>query len=94
VLRRLVFPLSRGALLSVGIYVGLNAWNNFLLPLILTQSASTAVLPLGLVKFQGLYGQNIPAIMAAVLLALAPLLVVYIAARRRVLAGLSGFVAR
>jgi raffinose/stachyose/melibiose transport system permease protein len=87
---RLVVPLSRGVLVGVGIYVGLSAWNNFLLPLIVTESTATAVLPLGLVKFQGLYGVNVPAIMAAVLLSAAPLLVLYLVARKRVLAGLSG----
>jgi ABC-type glycerol-3-phosphate transport system permease component len=90
----LILPLSRGVLVSVGIYAGLNAWNNFLLPLILTQSSSTLVLPLGLVKFQGLYGVDVPALMAAVLLSAVPLFLVYVVARRKVLAGLSGFVVR
>ena len=68
VFRRLVVPLSRPVLATLAIYNGLNVWNNFLLPLILTQSSSVAVLPLGLYKFEGQYAVNVPAVMAAVLL--------------------------
>ena len=42
ILWRLVLPLARPALVTVAIYDGLNVWNGFLFPLILTQSPSTA----------------------------------------------------
>ncbi len=48
---RLVFPMARPVLAVVSIYAGLGAWNNFLLPLILTQSNNDMVLPLGLYRF-------------------------------------------
>lgn len=86
----LVVPLSRPVLATVGIYDGINAWNNFLLPLVLTQSNSNAVLPLGLYKFEGQYGVDVPAIMAAVLLSVIPLVVLYVAMRRQFVKGLSG----
>ena len=41
------------ALATLSIYDGLNVWNNFILPLVLTQSNSVAVLPLGLTKLEG-----------------------------------------
>jgi len=90
----LIVPLSRPVLATVAIYDGINAWNNFLIPLVLTQSNSTAVLPLGLFKFEGLYGVNVPAIMAAVLLSVIPLLVLYLAMRRQFVNGLSGVAMR
>jgi len=43
-LRRLVLPLSRPAISTVGIYTAINAWNGFLFPLILTQSDDKRVL--------------------------------------------------
>jgi len=52
------------------------------------------VLPLGLFKFEGLYGVNVPAIMAAVLLSVIPLLVLYLAMRRQFVNGLSGVAMR
>ncbi|MDA8295405.1 MAG: carbohydrate ABC transporter permease [Actinomycetota bacterium] len=90
----LIVPLSRPVLATVAIYNGLNVWNNFLLPLVLTQSNSNAVLPLGLFKFQGEYGIDVPAIMAAVLLSVIPLVILYIAMRRQFVRGLSGVAMR
>jgi len=94
VFRRLIWPLSRPVLATLAIYNGLNVWNNFLLPLVLTQSASVAVLPLGLTKLEGLYSVNVPAVMAGVLLSVLPLLVLFIFMRRQVMNSLGGIVAR
>jgi hypothetical protein len=68
VFRRLIVPLSKPVLATLAIYDGLNVWNNFILPLVLTQSNNVAVLPLGLTKLEGQYAINVPAVMAAVLL--------------------------
>ena len=85
----LAFPLTRPALVTVSIYNGLLIWNNFLLPLILTQSPDTRVLPLGLVAFQGQYSINVPAILASVVLTTLPILVLYAIGRRQLLSGLT-----
>src|SRR3984957_19787735 len=53
VFRRLIVPLSKPVLATLSIYDGLNVWDNFILPLVLTQSNSVAVLPLGLTKLEG-----------------------------------------
>ncbi|MBO0803712.1 MAG: carbohydrate ABC transporter permease [Nocardiopsaceae bacterium] len=94
VFRRLIWPLSRPVLATLAIYDGLNVWNNFLLPLVLTQSSSVAVLPLGLTKLEGLYSVNVPAVMAGVLLSVLPLLVLFIFMRRQVMNSLGGMIAR
>jgi raffinose/stachyose/melibiose transport system permease protein len=94
VFRRLIWPLSRPVLATLAIYNGLNVWNNFLLPLVLTQSSNVAVLPLGLTKLEGLYSINVPAVMAGVLLSVLPLLVLFVVMRRQVMNSLGGIVAR
>lgn len=86
---RLALPLVRPAVVTVGIYDALNVWNGFLFPLILTQSPETRVLPLSLWTFQGEFSVNIPAVLASVVLATLPLLVVYIVARRQLVSGLT-----
>jgi raffinose/stachyose/melibiose transport system permease protein len=85
----LVFPLSRPALVSVVIYNFVQVWNNFLFPLILTQSPSKRLLPLAIVSFQGQFSMDVPALMAAVLLSAIPLIVAYIVGRRYLLRGLT-----
>ncbi|WP_432485879.1 carbohydrate ABC transporter permease [Kineococcus esterisolvens] len=86
---RLAFPLTRPAIVTVGIYNALQVWNGFLLPLVLTQSPEKRVMPLALWTFQGQYTVNIPAVLAAVVLSTLPILVVYVIGRRQLIAGLT-----
>jgi raffinose/stachyose/melibiose transport system permease protein len=86
---RLALPLTRPALVTVTIYNALLIWNGFLLPLVLTQSPNLRVLPLALRTFQGQYGINVPAVLAAVLLSALPILVLYVVGRRQMLSGLT-----
>jgi raffinose/stachyose/melibiose transport system permease protein len=88
-LRRLAFPLTRPALVTVAIYQGLTVWNNFLLPLILIQSPEQRPLPLALWAFQGQYGINVPAIAASVVLTALPIVILYAVGRRQLLSGLT-----
>lgn len=88
-LRSLVSPLSRPALVTVVIYNALMVWNNFLFPLILTQSSNVQTLPLALQQFQGQYGTNVPGLMAAVFLSALPIIFLYMVARRQLLGGLT-----
>jgi raffinose/stachyose/melibiose transport system permease protein len=85
----LAFPLTRPALATVSIYNGLSIWNGFLLPLILTQSPEQRTLPLALWTFQGEYGVNVPAVLASVVLATLPIVVLYALGRRQLLSGLT-----
>ena len=85
----LALPLARPALMTVGVYVGLNVWNGFLFPLILTQSSSVRVLPLSLWTYQGQFAVNVPAVLAAVTLSAVPVLAAYIVGRRQLVSGLT-----
>jgi raffinose/stachyose/melibiose transport system permease protein len=91
---RLAFPLTSPALVTVAIYNGLNVWNGFLFPLILTQSPDKRTMPLGLWAFQGEYTVNIPAVLAAVILSTVPILVLYVLGRRQLLSGLTAGVGK
>jgi raffinose/stachyose/melibiose transport system permease protein len=92
ILRSLVLPLSRPALITVIIYETIQVWNGFLFPLVLTQSPSVRVLPLALWSFQGQFTTNVPAILAAVFLSATPIILLYVFGRRQLLSGLmAGF---
>ncbi|MFE0366593.1 carbohydrate ABC transporter permease [Streptomyces tendae] len=86
---RLAAPLTRPALLTVTIFNALTIWNGFLLPLVLTQSPQRRTLPLALWTFQGQYGVNVPAVLAAVVLTTLPVLILYAFGRRQLLSGLT-----
>ncbi|MBO0796233.1 MAG: carbohydrate ABC transporter permease, partial [Ktedonobacteraceae bacterium] len=82
ILRSLVLPLSRPALLTVTIYETIQVWNGFLFPLVLTQSPNVRMLSLSLWSFQGQFTTNVPAILAAVFLSATPIILLYIFGRR------------
>jgi len=86
---RLALPLTRPAVVTAAVYNALNVWNGFLFPLILTQSPQLRVLPLSLWAFQGEFQLNIPAVLASVVLATLPLLVIYVVARRQLVSGMT-----
>jgi raffinose/stachyose/melibiose transport system permease protein len=94
VFRRLIWPLSRPVLATLSIYDGLNVWNNFLLPLVLTQSTRVAVLPLGLTKLEGQYAINVPAVLAGVGMSVLPLVALFAVMRKQVMNSLGGSFAR
>lgn len=89
ILRSLVVPVCMPAIITVSILNLINAWNNFLFPLLLTQSPDRATLPLSVFNFQGNNFSNMPLIMAAVCLSSLPLLVAYVVARRHITNGLA-----
>jgi ABC-type glycerol-3-phosphate transport system permease component len=93
---RLVVPMARPVLAVVSIYAGLGAWNNFLLPFILTQSNNDMVLPLGMYRFatNSEYGINVPVVMAFVFFTMVPILLLYIILRRQFVKGIGGFALR
>lgn len=88
--RNLVLPLSKGGLATVIIFSALQAWNGFLFPLILTQSTGVRVFTLGLYDFTTANAVDAPAICAAVVLSVVPILLVYLFARRALIQGLMG----
>ena len=79
---KIMLPLSKPTLLSLGIFTLMNSWNDLLYPLILTSSSKMRTLPAGLALFTG---QNISfygPVMAGTVISLLPLLVVYIFAQK------------
>jgi xylobiose transport system permease protein len=90
----LVVPLSTGGISTVCVFAGLAAWNGFLFPLILTQSPQNQVLTTGLWSLSSEYGVNVPATLAALTLSAIPMLVLYLAARRALMAGVVGISGR
>lgn len=91
-LRHLVAPLSLPSIMSIAIYQFILAWNNFLFPLVLTQSDNVKVMPLAVVQFQGQHTMDIPLTMAAVIISALPLLLAYIFGGRYIRRGMmAGF---
>ena len=82
VLVRIVLPLAKPALATLTALTFLDSWNNFLWPLIAVTSTNQMTLPLGLATFQGAHQTEWTLLMAANVMSLAPMLVIFIVAQR------------
>ncbi len=75
---KIIVPLSKPALATLSTFVFLGSWNEFMWPLIVTNSMEMKTLPIGLASFQGLYTTDWTLLMAASIIVLLPVLMVYI----------------
>jgi raffinose/stachyose/melibiose transport system permease protein len=90
---RILVPLARPAMVTVGVLAFLSSWNSYLLPLlILAGDPNSLTLPLGVTVYKGAHGSDMTAIMAYTSLAMIPALVFFIFMERRIVEGLSGAV--
>ncbi|MDI9589086.1 MAG: carbohydrate ABC transporter permease [Acidobacteriota bacterium] len=84
---KIVFPLLVPMNATVGILTCLWAWNDFLLPLVILSDPNTQTLPLAQYVFQGQFNTNYPAAFASYLMAIAPMVLVYIFAQKWIISG-------
>ncbi|MEV5315266.1 carbohydrate ABC transporter permease [Streptomyces sp. NPDC052610] len=84
---RIIFPLLMPMNATVGILTCLWAWNDFLLPLVVLSDPGAQTLPLVQYVFQGQFNTNYTVAFASYLMALAPVLLVYVFAQRWVISG-------
>jgi multiple sugar transport system permease protein len=77
-----VLPLSLPALATLGIVTFLWTWNDFLWPLIVITSTDNATVQLGLSNFQGAHQVKWTLLAAGNVMALAPMLIVFVVAQR------------
>jgi raffinose/stachyose/melibiose transport system permease protein len=86
---RLVLPLIRPAMATVAVFTMIPIWNDLWFPLILTGSEATKTVTLGAQIFIGQYVTNWNAVLAALTLAILPVLVLYLIFSRQLIRGIT-----
>jgi multiple sugar transport system permease protein len=89
IMYRVILPLARPALVVVGLLAGVNAWNDFLGPLIYLQNDKLYTLSLGLTFFKTMHGIQFNLLMAASCLVVLPVIVVFLFFQRFFIEGIS-----
>jgi multiple sugar transport system permease protein len=89
IMYRIILPLARPALVVVGLLAGVNAWNDFLGPLIYLQNDKLYTLSLGLTFFKTMHGIQFNLLMAASCLVVLPVIVVFLFFQRFFIEGIS-----
>ncbi|GAB4054652.1 carbohydrate ABC transporter permease [Catellatospora paridis] len=84
VYRRIMLPMGRPALLSVGVLNALFCWNDVLIALLMMPSAEHRTLMVGVTSLRGQYSADIPTFASGVLIAAVPVLAVYLFFQRRI----------
>lgn len=86
---KIVLPLVKPALASLGIFSFMWNWNSFYTPLIFLNSQDKFTVPLLLNMFKGKYTVDWSLIMAASTIAVIPVLIVYLFAQKYIIEGIT-----
>jgi multiple sugar transport system permease protein len=89
VLFKIVLPLSGPALATLAVITFLWTWNDFLWPLITIYSENNMTLQLGLTTFQGAHQTNTHLLMAANVMSMLPVLLLFFVAQRYFIRGIA-----
>jgi multiple sugar transport system permease protein len=85
----LILPMSKTALSSLAIFIFMWNWDSFFWPLLVTTDESYRTLPLGIALFESSYGTNYPQLMAVALMAMLPVLIVFLVLQRNFIEALT-----
>ena len=86
---RIMMPLTRSSMVSLGIFTAVFAFKDLMWPMIVCTNASTTTLSAGLAKMQGQYGSEYPTMMAAATLAVLPMVIIYIIFQKQFVEGIA-----
>jgi len=89
ILRRVVLPLSFAAVFTLMIVNAIWAWTELLIALVFLQDEGKLTLMAGLAQFQGRYTINEPLVLAATLMAIVPVVLIYLGGQRFFIRGLT-----
>ncbi|WP_409192660.1 carbohydrate ABC transporter permease [Bradyrhizobium sp. RDM4] len=84
-----VAPLLRPAIATVAVFTIVPIWNDLWFPLILTSSDSTHTVTLGVQQFLGQYITDWNSVLAALSMAILPVVIIYVILSRQLIAGLT-----
>jgi ABC-type glycerol-3-phosphate transport system permease component len=84
ILTRIVLPMSRGPIAAIGILLANGFWNEFLYALILAQTHDSKTLGVGLYNFAGSHFTPYTVLLAAMGIATAPVLILYLIFQRQI----------
>jgi raffinose/stachyose/melibiose transport system permease protein len=85
----IILPLIRPAVATVTVLHAIGIWNELILPTIYLTNDDYYPITRGLIVFEGVYGSNWPALAAAVIMLMIPMLILFMFLQRHIIAGLT-----
>jgi multiple sugar transport system permease protein len=88
ILGRIMLPLSRPALLTLFLFTFIGEWNDLFKPLVFTTRPELKTVQLALAGFQEEFTNNWPLLMAAVIIATIPVIIIFLIGQRQFMQGI------
>ena len=86
---RIIFPLLKPSIVTVTILNGMWIWNDYLLPsLMLGQNGKVKTLPVAVQAFVGSYVKQWDLILTAAILAMIPMIIIFLIAQKQIMSGM------
>jgi len=89
ILTRIILPVSKSALITLGMLSFLTNWNEFVWPVFVLFSPERLTLPAGLSSLNGAFDTNYPVVMAGATIASVPVLILYVFVQRYIIEGVA-----
>lgn len=86
---RIVMPLSRPALATLAVFAFMGSWKDFLWPLLVTNRMEMRTVEVGIAGFSTMYQTDWPHQMAAAVVVMLPIVIVFIVAQRYFVRGIT-----
>lgn len=86
---RIILPLMKPSFAAMGIFVGMNSWNNFLWPMIVLRSQENLTLPIGLNSLITPYGNNYDLLIAGAVFSVIPIIILFLMFQKHFIAGMT-----
>lgn len=84
----IILPLARPGLIALAIFTFLGNYGSFLWPLIMIKSDHLRTLPIGMLNFDTVYGRQTNLIMAASVMNIVPLIILFVASQKYLVKGI------
>ncbi|MFC2091539.1 carbohydrate ABC transporter permease [Elusimicrobiota bacterium] len=86
---RIIIPLCKPVLATLGIFTFMSSWNSFLWPLIVMIREDMYTLPVALANLSGQHAENFGLIMAGAVVVVIPVIIVFVFAQKYIIEGIS-----
>ena len=86
---KIVFPLLKPTIATVAIIDAMAFWNDYLLPSLVLTDKAIYTIPIATQQFYGTYSTDIGLVMAALVLAMLPILILYLFLQKYIVAGVT-----
>lgn len=83
-----ILPMARPGLIALSIFTFLGNFQSFFWPLVMVKDDTMRTIPVGLLSFQGQYGQQTELIMAATVMNVLPLIILFVVMQKQLVSGI------